>query len=171
MTVLDDRHDDRHLVDWSTAWVPRSGASRSVEAWVPHRPVSRPGIQRPVPKRPAVAGLPYRGTGVPMSYAPHTRRQVSTSVTVALAGLAALITLWLGSLAQSGLQRSAAPAIVGVPDQLAVVQVHPGETLQQLAGRVAPGAPVGQTVERIRDLNKLDSTAVNAGRTLIAPLG
>ena len=163
MTVL----DDRHLVDWSTAWVPRSGASRSL---VPHRPVSRPGVRRPVPKRPAVAGLQYRGTGVPMSYAPHTRREVSTAVTVALAGLAALITVWLGALAQSGAQRSAAPTPVSGPDLLAVVHVNAGETLEQLAGRIAPGAPVDQTVERIRDLNKLDSVSVNAGRTLIAPV-
>lgn len=165
MTVL----DDRHLVDWTTAWVPRSGACSG--SLVPSRPVSRPGVQRPVPRRPAVAALPYRGTGVPMSYAPHTRRQVSTSVTVALAGLAALITLWLGALAQSGAQRSAAPALAPVvPDRLAVVQVNAGETLQQLAGRVAPDAPVEQVVARIRDLNKLDSVSVNAGRTLIAPV-
>lgn len=165
MTVL----DDRHLADWGTVCFPRLGvASQSL---VPNRPVSRPVVQRPVPTRPAVAALHYRGTGVPMSYAPHTRRQVSTSVTVALAGVAALITLWLGALAQSGAQRSAAPALASVvPDRLAVVQVNAGETLQQLAGRVAPDAPVDQVVERIRELNKLDSVSLNAGRTLIAPV-
>lgn len=165
MTVL----DDRHLADWGTVCFPRLGvASQSL---VPNRPVSRPVVQRPVPTRPAVAALHYRGTGVPMSYAPHTRRQVSTSVTVALAGVAALITLWLGALAQSGAQRSAAPALASVvPDGLAVVQVNAGETLQQLAGRVAPDAPVDQVVERIRELNKLDSVSLNAGRTLIAPV-
>ena len=58
-----------------------------------------------------------------------------------------------------------------MPDQLAVVQVQAGETLQQLAGRVAPDAPASQVMARIRDLNKLDSAALDAGQTLIAPIG
>ena len=36
---------------------------------------------------------------------------------------------------------------------------------------MAPDAPVEQVVERIRDLNKLDSAALDAGQTLIAPIG
>jgi hypothetical protein len=36
---------------------------------------------------------------------------------------------------------------------------------------VAPGASAAQTADRIRDLNKLDSAAIDAGQTLIAPLG
>jgi predicted Zn-dependent protease len=86
-----------------------------------------------------------------------------------LAGLAALITLWLGSLAQFSGERAA--AAVRPPDQLAVVQVQAGETLQQLAERVAPGASAVEVAERIRDLNKLHSAAVDAGQTLIAPVG
>jgi len=49
--------------------------------------------------------------------------------------------------------------------------VQTGETLQQVAQRVAPDAPVGQVVERIRELNQLDSVALDAGQTLIAPIG
>ena len=58
-----------------------------------------------------------------------------------------------------------------MPDRLAVVQVQSGETLQQVAHRVAPDAPVGQVVDRIRELNQLDSAALDAGQTLIAPIG
>jgi predicted Zn-dependent protease len=58
-----------------------------------------------------------------------------------------------------------------MPDRLAVVRVEPGETLQHLAARVAPDAPTGQVAARIRELNDLDSPAVAAGQTLIAPLG
>lgn len=104
-----------------------------------------------------------------MSQAVHRRRPVSTGVTVALAGAAALITLWLGSLAHLSGHESAAPA--QLPDRLAVVQVQAGETLQQLAGRVAPDAPIGQVVDRIRDLNHLESAMVDAGQTLVAPIG
>ena len=45
------------------------------------------------------------------------------------------------------------------------------QLLQHVAARVAPDAPVGQVVDRIRDLNKLGSTALDAGQTLIAPVG
>jgi predicted Zn-dependent protease len=110
----------------------------------------------------------YRGTGVPVSQAPHGRRPVSTAVTIALAALAALITVWLGSLAHFS---AGAVAPAQLPDQLAVIQVQAGESLQQVAARVAPDAPVSQVVERIRDLNKLDSASLDAGQTLIAPIG
>ena len=162
MTLL----DDRHLMDWNTAWAS------------PARPCRRPAVRdgsrpspshRPGPARPRVAPLRYRGSGLAVSRAEHARRPVSTAATVGLAGLAALITLWLGLLAQAGSGRVAVPA--AVPDQLAVVQVQAGESLQHLAARVAPEVPVGQVVERIRDLNHLDSAAVDAGRTLIAPVG
>lgn len=110
----------------------------------------------------------YSGTGVTFSRAPHVRRPVSTAVTIALAGVAALITLWLGLV---GHLSGTSAATDQVPDQLAVVQVQAGETLQQLAGRVAPDAPAGQVMARIRDLNKLDSATLDAGQTLIAPMG
>ncbi len=110
----------------------------------------------------------YPGTGVAFSRAPHARRTVSTTVTVGLAAMAALITVWLGML---GHFSGGAVATEQAPDQLAVVQVQAGETLQQLAGRVAPDAPAGQIMQRIRDLNELDSASLDAGQTLIAPIG
>uniref|UniRef100_UPI003513835B LysM peptidoglycan-binding domain-containing protein n=1 Tax=Mycolicibacterium hippocampi TaxID=659824 RepID=UPI003513835B len=57
-----------------------------------------------------------------------------------------------------------------IPGWLAVVQVHTGESLQQVAQRVAPDAPVGDVVDRIRELNELDSVTLAAGQTLIAPV-
>ncbi len=111
----------------------------------------------------------YPGTGVAFSRAPHARRPVSTAVTIALAAVAALITLWLGLVGH--LSGTPTAATDQLPDQLAVVQVQAGETLQHLAGRVAPDAPAGQVMQRIRDLNKLDSASLDAGQTLIAPIG
>ncbi|MDT5018784.1 MAG: hypothetical protein QOD39_4944 [Mycobacterium sp.] len=103
-----------------------------------------------------------------MSRGPHRRRPITPAKTVLLALVAAGITVWLGLVAQFG-------GVVGdsatVPGQLAVIQVQTGETLQQVAQRVAPDAPVGQVVERIRQLNELDSVALDAGQTLIAPVG
>ncbi len=136
-------------------------------------PVVRPGIRpassrrRPRSRRPGGAPVRYRGTGVLMSRASHRRRPITPATTVLLALVAAAITVWLGLVAQFG-------GVVGdsaaVPGRLAVVQVQTGETLQQVAHRVAPEAPVGQVVERIRELNKLDSVALDAGQTLIAPV-
>ena len=163
MTIL----DDRPVVGWQPAFpAPARGARRPVPARSA-RPF--PAYEaRPFPARPAIAPLRYRGTGIAVSRAAHGHRPVGTAVTVALAAMAALITLWLGALANFSGDRAAAPA--AVPERLAVVQVQAGETLQQLAGRVAPEAPAGQIVDRILDLNQLDSAAVDVGQTLIAPV-
>ena len=137
-------------------------------------PVVRPGFRpadarrRPRSNRPAVAPMRYRGTGVMMSRASHRRRPITPATTVLLALIASGITVWLGLVAQlGGVTGGEAP----VPDRLAVIQVQTGETLQQVAHRVAPAAPVGQVVDRIRELNELDSVALDAGQTLIAPIG
>jgi hypothetical protein len=108
-----------------------------------------------------------------MSTAPHRRRPVTVATTVGLALLAGVITFWLGLVANIGsvLNGDAADSPARVPDRLAVVRVESGESLQDVAARVAPGAPARQVVERIRELNALDSTTLAAGQTLIAPVG
>ncbi|MGX9791050.1 LysM peptidoglycan-binding domain-containing protein [Mycobacterium sp. MMS18-G62] len=137
-------------------------------------PVVRPGFRqagtgrRPKSQRPGGAPMRYRGSGVLVSRASHRRRPITPATTVGLALIAAAITVWLGLVAQFG---EMAAGTTAVPDRLAVVQVQMGETLQQVAHRVAPEAPVGQVVERIRELNQLDSVALDAGQTLIAPIG
>ena len=103
-----------------------------------------------------------------MSRASHRSRPITPATTVGLALLAALITVWLGVVAQFG--EAVRGVTAPVPDRQAVVQVQTGESLQHVAARVAPDAPVGSVVERIRELNKLDSVAVDAGQTLIAPV-
>jgi predicted Zn-dependent protease len=113
----------------------------------------------------------YRGPGVLMSRASHRRRPITPATTVGLALLAALITVWLGVVAQFGGIVDTSGSSASVPDKLAVVQVQSGETLQQVAHRVAPDAPVGHVVDRIRELNQLESASLDAGQTLIAPVG
>jgi hypothetical protein len=132
----------------------------------------RPGGRGPQPSRPVAARPRYRGTGVLMSTAPHRPRPITPATTVVLALLAAVITVWLGLVAHFGGMLRGGPeqAAAHLPDRLAVVRVEPGETLQHLAARVAPDAPTGQVVARIRELNDLDSPGVTAGQTLIAPV-
>lgn len=49
------------------------------------------------------------------------------------------------------------------------VTVHPGQTLWQIARSVAPSDDPRDTVDRIRDLNGLDTTVVQAGQRLVVP--
>ncbi|OBF37816.1 peptigoglycan-binding protein LysM [Mycobacterium sp. ACS1612] len=147
--------------------------TREIQTDSVYRPVARPGYRaadarrRPRSNRPATAPMRYRGTGVMMSRASHRRRPITPATTVFLALVAAGITVWLGLVAQFG---GVSGADAPVPARLAVIQVQTGETLQQVAHRVAPDAPVAEVVDRIRELNKLDSVALDAGQTLIAPV-
>ncbi|KJX75389.1 LysM peptidoglycan-binding domain-containing protein [Mycobacterium lepromatosis] len=149
------------------------------------RPMSRPipgprcdrvelvGFRRPAPSRPASAPMRYSGSGVAMSVAPHRRRTVSLAKTIGLALLAGMITLWLGLMADFSqvINGDVTGSVTHMPDRLAVVRVEAGESLQDVAARVAPDAPVRQVSERIRELNLLDSPTLVAGQTLIAPVG
>ena len=132
------------------------------------RPTRVPGARGPSGSpRPRVVPVPYRGSAVAVSRAPHRRRPITPATTVALALIAAAITVWLGLVAQAGGVVGVEPA---VPARLAVVQVQAGESLQHVARRVAPEAPVADVVAKIRELNQLQTVAVNAGQTLIAPV-
>ncbi|BBZ48531.1 LysM peptidoglycan-binding domain-containing protein [Mycobacterium heidelbergense] len=156
---------------------PRAcGARRPVTAPVRGPRYGREGLARsrgPRPIGPAGAPPRYHGTGVAMSAAPHRRRPVTVATTFGLGLIAGLITLWLGLVANVGQAVNGDPGASGapVPDRLAVVRVEPGESLSDVAHRVAPDAPARQVAERIRELNDLNSPAVAAGQTLIAPVG
>jgi hypothetical protein len=156
---------------------PRTGSvRRPVNGPVLGPRYGRDGLARtrkPGPSRPAVAPPRYRGTGVAMSVAPHRRRPVTLATTVGLALVAGIITLWLGLVSNVGqlVNGESAGSAAHVPDRLAVVRVEPGESLQDVAHRVAPDAPARQVADRIRELNDLNSPALAAGQTLIAPVG
>jgi LysM domain len=128
--------------------------------------------RRPGPSRPAGSPMRYHGAGVVMSVAPHRRRPATLATTVGLALLAGVITLWLGLIAHFGEMANgeATDSPAHVPGRLAVVRVEPGESIQDVAARVAPDAPARQVAERIRELNDLHSPTLSAGQTLIAPV-
>lgn len=155
------------------------GYSQAVPVTIPGRPMpGMPGVRpvhrspaarrRPAARRPGGAAVAHRRAGVLMSRASHRRRPITPATTILLALVAGAITLWLGLVAQLG---GVEGPQASVPAELAVVQVQTGETLQQVAQRVAPDAPLGAVVERIRELNGLDTVALDAGQTLIAPVG
>lgn len=49
------------------------------------------------------------------------------------------------------------------------VTVQPGQTLWQIAERTAPGSDPRETVQRILDLNGLQTSEVQAGTALLLP--
>lgn len=166
MTILEAaRPVTRH-----SAFAPAPGAqpSTAAEVWpLPRDVVVRRRRVQPT-RRPGGAPLGHRRTGVLMSRASHRCRPITPAATVLLALLAGGITLWLGLVAQLG---GPVEEPVQLPTRLSVVYVQDGETLQHIAHRVAPDAPTEPVVERIRELNKLETSTVRAGQTLIAPIG
>jgi len=58
----------------------------------------------------------------------------------------------------------------GVPEETAVVRVQPGESVWDVAERVAPDAAVGEMVARIQELNALEEP-LRPGQALTVPVG
>jgi hypothetical protein len=125
-------------------------------------PAGRASAARPVAVRPAsVRPLGSRGGFVGEArYA--TRRMVAQFVLVVLA--AAVVVGGLGLLAD-GVRAARVPAATGM------VQVHSGESIWQVARRVAPSADPGAVAARIVELNDLVSPSVRDGQVLVSPIG
>lgn len=112
---------------------------------------------------------PGRGAAVsvPRVLAPvacgHRRALVPFSLMVALGLAVCFAVIGLVVLANAG---SGAPT---VPDRTAVVRVEPGESLLQLAQRVAPHSDSAAVVDRIRELNALTGSSLRPGQPLTVP--
>lgn len=117
------------------------------------RPVRRP----PAPARVRPAGPPV--TACASDYA--RRRLVAMLI---LAVITAVVVAWLLAL-------RAAAASDDVPRRTVVVEVRSGETLWDLAERVAPHSPPQAVTERIRELNGMRGSTVHPGQPLLVPDG
>ncbi len=80
--------------------------------------------------------------------------------------LALLVVLAVGVLLAGG---SAATLEAGTPEPSRVVMVGSGETLWDIAGEAAGDGDVRVMLERIKDLNRLDTVVVTAGQKLRVP--
>lgn len=122
---------------------------------------TRPVVRRVPPGRPPtrrrVAGAPR--VLARRSCAPRAPR-LSLVWVLAIASVACAAVVGLGSLGGA-----VAPS---VPSTTKVVRVQPGESLWELAGRVAPDADTSAVVDRIRELNGVDG-AVQPGQPLTVP--
>jgi hypothetical protein len=125
---------------------------------VPTRRVRRAPAQRP-PTRGRAAGAPRV---LARTRCAPRRPRLSAVWVLAVATAACALVYGLGSLA--GAMQPALPA------ETTVVRVQPGESLWELAGRVAPTSDRAAVVERIRELNGVEG-AVQPGQPLTVPDG
>ncbi len=91
-----------------------------------------------------------------------TRRGQVTTVVIG----AFLATAILGLVHQSPTAATEQPTTLPTT---ATVVVHPGETLWQIAQRVAPAKDPRVTIHAIEELNGLSTASVQAGQTLQVP--
>ncbi|PPJ23473.1 hypothetical protein C5E45_28625 [Nocardia nova] len=159
----------RTAVDEYSTIGPRTGSAGGAPVRTV-RPVRRHGradLWRPRGRyRPhAVAGYDRVPAAAP-ARGPHPLRRVEQA-RIRLATLA--VTALLTAAAVCGLMGVAQLRDAGAPASTQTVQVQPGESLSDLARRVAPGDPVRDTVARIVELNGLRGAEVAAGRTLVVP--
>ncbi|MFC7613830.1 LysM peptidoglycan-binding domain-containing protein [Actinokineospora soli] len=117
------------------------------------------GGSRPPTRRPPV-GAPR--VVAPADCAPR-RSPVPLAALVAIALAVAALVYGFGAY-------SGAMAESTVPTTTAVVRVGVGETLYDLAARTAPGSDSSAVVDRIRQLNGLDSVDVYPGQPLTVPV-
>lgn len=121
-------------------------------------------------RRPGGRPLSYLGVpvGVRVSRASHE----PTSAQVLRRRVLAWLVLTVFAVAAfTGLVALRSVGTDVVPSTTAVVQVQAGESLSELAGRVAPVAPAAAVVERIVSLNGLAGAAVRPGEFLVVPFG
>lgn len=155
-----------------SAWAGRSA--------VDTRPVRRAAPTRPRPACPArglVTAPASRGlrTARPAGLrvpAPAVRRAAMARPAgrpSRLAGLVAAATVTLTVVGGLGWMGQAAGP--GVPAETAVVRVGAGETVWDVAHRVAPQSDQRAVVERIRQLNGMVGSAIEPGQQLQVPDG
>lgn len=127
------------------------------------RPAARPDLRlvtAPTPvARPAVRG-DRRSARLRLT----RRGRAVVRLAVVLLGLlvTAVVVLGSGRVARAGETATQVPVAYHV--------VQPGESLWQIAGRVAPGVDRRDTVARIVELNALESGSLEAGRRIAVPV-
>ena len=145
-----------------------SGPVRQV---APTRPLPLP----PVPVPPAAVAVPTRS---PSSAAhrqtlPREASQAEGShFTIRSSRVARLIATAIVTLAVvGGLSWLGQPADPGIPERTTVVRVGAGETVWDVAARVAPRSDPRTVVERIRQLNGMADNAIQPDQQLKVPDG
>lgn len=155
-------------------------------------PRSRPGTVRDAsgsciterPVMPATSSMPLGISGRPLATSapavkPHARRVSpvrSTARPVRLTRRGRLVVLTAFVATFVGLMVAFAGPVIatlsgGSGEPVRVVEVQPGQTLYDIAGRVARPGHVNEMVYRIEELNSLPDSDISAGQRLAVPRG
>lgn len=147
----------------STRLVRLTARTRSLPAPPAPVPPAAPAVRRQQVAAPARRRMP----AVAVRGAKQVQPPALRSARVASLVAAVMVTLavvgglsWLGQAANPG-----------IPAHTAVIRVGAGETVWDVAARVAPRSDQRAVVERIRQLNSLVGTAVRPDQQLLVPDG
>ncbi|CAM3028374.1 LysM domain-containing protein [Williamsia muralis] len=127
----------------------------------------RPADRRLAADRRVVVGCSEPGSSAPsvaVERDVYFRRRAWAGAAVVGIGLMMLVLflMFFGRVVESG----AAPANTGT----AVVHVQSGESLGDIASRIAPEMPTEAVVEKIMDLNAMSNSALSPGQSLVTPI-
>ena len=127
----------------------------------------RPADRRLAADRRVVVGCSEPGSSAPtvaVERDVYFRRRAWAGAAVVGVGLMMLVLflMFFGRVVESG----AAPANTGT----AVVHVQSGESLGDIASRIAPEMPTEAVVEKIMDLNAMSNSALSPGQPLVTPI-
>lgn len=113
-----------------------------------------------VPSRGSVA----RARRTPQAGAVRLTRRGRMVVMTVFLGIALAVMVVLGGWAT-------ATRDAGTPEPVRVIEVQPGDTLYGIAGNIAGPGEVREMVHRIRQLNALPGSGLQAGQKLAVPVG
>lgn len=152
----------------------RSADRRQHDAGARGRVVTPPRAPRRVARRrPAGRAIAYGTRPVVVHRGPHPLAESGYSndrQQVGIAGLvAAAVATFLVLAALFGLAHLRAGTPAAEPADASVVAVQDGETLSDIARRVAPEAGVGTVTDRIVALNDMTDAGVRPGQLLVVP--
>ena len=102
-----------------------------------------------------------------MTIAPTPQLQLTRRGRLVVFTLGLMLVLALGVMWGSG---SVATERPGTAEPTLVVQVESGDTLYDLAAQITTDGDINAMVERIQDLNRLESAMVYAGQKLRVPV-
>ncbi|HEY6423736.1 MAG TPA: LysM peptidoglycan-binding domain-containing protein [Pseudonocardiaceae bacterium] len=140
-------------------------------------------VRQAAPTRPHSACPAWASVTTPAPRVLHLARTAGARVPAARRAEAVRPATWLGRLAGlvaatavtltvvGGLGWMGQAAGPGVPAETAVVRVGAGETVWDVAQRVAPQSDQRAVVERIRQLNRMVNSAIEPGQLLQVPGG
>lgn len=135
---------------------------------VPTRAIPRrSAVRQPARRRPESGALRYSSHHVALSRVEHpvVEDDVSWRTLVASVLVTVGVLLGLGVVAHAATSVDAG-SLSGATE---VVQVGSGETLTDVAERVAPQKPARQVIERIMELNAMSGSSIDSGQSLVVP--